>query len=154
MTTPRRLLMDTPTDPLIARLGYGGLLPFVGLTALAWLVRAELVPFVAAALVAYAALIASFLGGIHWGIGFKRLQANEPLLNFHFLWGVTPSLLAWIALVMPPLAGLPLLGLVLLACYGVDRKTYPPAGLRRWLTLRFHLTVVAILSCVLSAAAV
>ena len=154
VTTVLRSFINTPPDQLIARLGYGGLLPFAGLTALTWLVRADLVPFVAAALVAYSALIASFLGGIHWGIGFKRLQAGEPLVNFHFLWGITPSLLAWVALVMPPLAGLPLLGLVLLGCYGVDRKTYPPAGLRRWLTLRFHLTVVATLSCILSAAAV
>ena len=154
MTTAFRPFTHIPPDQLIARLGYGGLLPFVGLTALTWLVRADLVPFVAAALVAYSALIASFLGGIHWGIGFKRLQASEPLVNFHFLWGITPSLLAWVALLMPPLAGLPLLGLVLLGCYGVDRKTYPPAGLRRWLTLRFHLTVVATLSCMLSAAAV
>ena len=154
MTTVLRPFIHTPPDQLIARLGYGGLLPFIVLTALAWLVRADLVPFVAAALVAYSALIASFLGGIHWGIGFKRLQAGETALNFHFLWGITPSLLAWVALLMPPLAGLPLLGLVLLGCYGVDRKIYPPSGLRRWLTLRFRLTVVAVLSCVLSAAAV
>ena len=154
VTPAHHLFMNTPPDRLIARLGYGGLVPFVGLTALAWLVRTDLVPFVAAALVAYGGLIASFLGGIHWGMGFKRLQAGETLLNIHFLWGVTPSLLAWVALMMPPYAGLPLLGLVILGCYGVDRKTYPAAGLRRWLTLRFHLTVVATLCCVLGAAAV
>ena len=145
---------DTPAlDKTIRQLGYGGLIPFVLLTALLWLVRINLVPFLAMALAAYGAVIASFLGGIHWGIGFKRLQAAEALDRFHFVWGVVPSLLAWLALLMPAMAALPLLGLVVVGCYAVDRKTYPAAGLRRWLTLRFHLTIVATLSCVLGAAA-
>ena len=147
MTTP----LDKTTEKTIDQLGYAGLVPFAVLTALLWLVRADLVPFLAAALTAYAAVIASFLGGIHWGIGF--LQAPTAL-RFHFVWGVVPSLLAWLALLMPDAAGLPLLGLVLVACYAVDHKTYPPAGLSRWLGLRLRLTVVATLSCVLGAAAI
>ena len=55
---------------------------------------------------------------------------------------------------MPPYAGLPLLGLVLVACYAVDKRTYPAVGLGPWLPLRLRLTVVATLSCVLGAAAV
>ena len=49
-------------------------------------------------------------------------------------------------------AGLPLLGLVLVACYAVDRKTWADAGLAHWLPLRWRLTVVATLSCVFGAA--
>ena len=67
---------------------------------------------------------------------------------------VTVMGMAWLALSMPAYAALPLLGLTLLACYAVDRKTYPPAGLSRWLPLRLRLTVVATLSCVLGAAAI
>ena len=143
--------MTTSIDKTIDQLGYAGLLPFAGLATLLWLVRADLLPFLATALTGYAAVIASFLGGIHWGIGF--LQApGAP--RFHFVWGVVPSLLAWLALLMPAYAALPLLGLVLLACYVVDYKTYPGAGLSRWLPLRLRLTVVATLSCVLGAAAI
>ena len=134
---------------LIRRLGYAGLLPFVGLAALMWLVKPALHPFVAIALTGYAAVIAAFLGGIHWGLGLLGHGRNP---GFHFVWGVVPSLVAWVALVMPAYAGLPLLGLLLVACGVVDYRTWPAAGLGAWLPLRLQLTVVATLSCVLGAA--
>jgi Protein of unknown function (DUF3429) len=138
-------------EKTITHLGYAGLLPFVLLTSLMWLVNAELLPFVSIALGGYAATIVSFLGGVHWGIGFMK---GEAAPRFHFFWGVVPALGAWLALIMPAYAALPLLGLVLVACYAVDRKTYPPAGLAQWLPMRLRLTVVATLSCILGAAAV
>ena len=104
----------------------------------------------AIALSAYGATVAAFLGGIHWGIGLRH---NAPQRKFHMVWGVTPSLVAWIAVIMPAYAGLPLLSLLLVACYLVDRKTWPEAGLRDWMTLRFRLTVVSTLCCLLGAAA-
>lgn len=139
------------SHPIITRLGYAGLAPFVLLTALMWLVDRELLPFVSIALGGYAATIVSFLGGVHWGIGFMKGDAAP---RFHFIWGVIPALIAWLALMMPAYAALPLLGLVLVACYVVDSKTYPAAGLASWLPMRLRLTVVATLSCVVSAAAV
>jgi Protein of unknown function (DUF3429) len=135
----------------ITRLGYAGLVPFVLLSALMWLVDAELLPFVSVALGGYTAAIVSFLGGVHWGIGFMK---GPTAPRFHFWWGVVPPLMAWLALMIPAFASLPLLGLVLLACYTVDCSTYPPAGLGQWLPMRLRLTVVATLSCVLGAAAV
>ena len=139
------------THQTITRLGYAGFVPFVSLTGLMWLVDGELLPFVSIALGGYAATIVSFLGGVHWGIGFMK---GEAAPRFHFIWGVVPSLIAWLALMMPVQAALPLLGLVVVACYLVDRKTYPAAGLASWLPMRLHLTAVAALSCVLGAAAV
>ena len=138
------------TEQTITRLGYAGLIPFILLAALMWLVDAELLPFVAIALGGYAATIVSFLGGVHWGIGFMKGEASP---RFHFIWGVVPSLIAWLALMMPAYAALPLLGLVVAACYAVDSKTYPAAGLASWLPMRLRLTVVATASCVLGAAA-
>jgi hypothetical protein len=41
---------------------------------------------------------------------------------------------------------------MLVACYLVDRRTYPLFGAAAWLTLRFRLTVVASLSCFVGAA--
>ena len=143
--------IENKLEKTIDQLGYAGLLPFAGLAALLWVVKADLLPFVAVALTGYTAVIVSFLGGIHWGIGFLRAP-RAP--RFHFVLGVVPSLLAWLALLMPAYAALPLLGLVLVMCYAVDRKTYPAAGLSRWLPLRLRLTVVATLSCVLGTAAI
>ena len=146
----------TPIDPdseagiLIQRLGYAGLVPFVGLALLLWVVSIEVHAFVSIALTGYAALIASFLGGIHWGIGLRH---NAPQRQLHMVWGVTPSLVAWVALLMPAFAGLPVLALLLIACYLVDRKTWPEAGLREWMTLRFRLTVISTLSCLIGAGA-
>jgi hypothetical protein len=103
---------------------------------------------VALALAAYGALIASFLGGIHWGLAFR--QAEPP--TRWLLWGVVPSLVAWVAVIMPPSAGLVILGLLLLICYGVDRRLYVEQGVAHWLTLRFRLSTVASLSCFIGAA--
>ena len=114
-----------------------------------YLVTEDVLPLVSIALTAYAAVIASFLGGIHWGLALRENSAQRTV---HLIWGVIPSLLAWVAVVMPAYAGLPLLGLILLACYLVDRRTWPEAGLRHWMTLRFRLTLVSVLSCLLGAA--
>ena len=141
------------TRKQVKLLAYAGLLPFIGLSVLLWLVDPDLHPFVALALAGYGASIVSFLGGIHWGIGFRNASRmhNAPLFNFG--WGVVPSLLAWIAITMPAYAGLPLLALILGLCYAVDRKTYPEVGLEEWLPMRLHLTVVAAISCLMGAAA-
>ena len=140
--------MTVPLDKTILWLGYGGLVPFVGLALLIWLVPPRIQPFVALALVAYGALIASFLGGVHWGTGFLM---GEAAPHIQFVWGVVPSLLGWLALLLPVRAGLPLLALLLVTCYAVDRITYPAVGLGRWLPMRLQLTGVAVLSCTLGA---
>lgn len=141
------------TRKQVKLLAYAGLTPFVGLAVLLWLVDPDLHPFVALAMAGYGASIVSFLGGIHWGIGFRNVSRmhNAPLFNFG--WGVVPSLLAWIAITMPAFAGLPLLAAILFLCYAVDRKTYPEVGLEEWLPMRWHLTWVAALSCLMGAAA-
>lgn len=143
----------SPTPPstppaLALRLGYAGLIPFVAGALLVWLVREDAHPYVVLGLNAYAALITSFLGGIHWGIAFRLPQPPASL----FVWGIVPSLVAWVAVMMPPSAGLVVDGALLLACYGVDRSVYPRHGLSAWLTLRFRLSTVAGLSCFLGAA--
>jgi hypothetical protein len=149
---------DPQDDDLIHTLGYAGLIPPVLLAALVWLVDPDLQAWVAMGLAAYTGLIASFLGGIHWGIAWSlRRNAARPgaahAWRAHVLWGVTPSLLAWPGLLMPPYAGLVWLALVVLACYGVDRRLYPRAGLQHWLTLRFRLSCGVALSGFLAAGA-
>jgi hypothetical protein len=135
---------------LVQRLGYAGLIPFVGLAGLMWLVSGDVHAFVAMALSAYAATIAAFLGGIHWGMG---LPLDAAARRFHLVWGVIPSLVAWVALLMPAYAGLPLLALLLVVCYGVDRRSWAQWGWADWLPMRARLTAVSVLSCLLGASA-
>jgi Protein of unknown function (DUF3429) len=132
-----------PPDALGLRLGYAGLLPFVFGALLAWLVHPEVHPFVLSSLAAYAALIVSFLGGIHWGLGLLRREAGSA----RFVWGIAPMLLAWLGLLMPSDAGLTVQGVLLIVCYLVDRRIYPELGLQAWLPLRLRLTGVASVSC-------
>lgn len=155
--------LHDPQDTALARtLGHAGLIPFVLLAPLPWLLTGEPQAFVAIALATYAALIVSFLGGIHWGIGW--LAGRQALLaggsstahhaqRNHFLWGVVPALLAWPGVLMPPFAGLAWLGFLLILCYLADRTLYARAGLQAWLTLRFRLSAVAALSCFIGAGA-
>ena len=138
------------TRKQVKLLAYAGLTPFVGLAVLLWLVDPDLHPFVALAMAGYGASIVSFLGGIHWGMG---LPLDAPARRFHLVWGVVPSLVAWVALLMPAFAGLPLLALLLVVCYGVDRRTWAQWGWSAWLPLRARLTAVAVLSCLLDASA-
>ncbi len=135
-------------SPAALQLGWAGILPFVGGALLVWVVSAEAHPYAVQGLSAYAAVIVSFLGGIHWGLAFRETPPPLALLG----WGVLPSLVAWVAVMMPPSAGLVIHGLMLLACYAVDRRVYPKHGVGHWLTLRFRLSSVAALCCFLGAA--
>lgn len=130
------------------RLGYAGLLPFVAGALLVWVVLPEAHPYVTLALSAYAAVVISFLGGVHWGLAMRESAASAAGL----IWGVVPSLLAWAAVMMVPASGLVIQGLVLLACYLVDRRLYPSQGVASWLVLRFRLSAAAALSCFIGAA--
>lgn len=131
--------------PAALSLGYAGLIPFVAGALAVWLAGADLRPAAAAALAGYGAVIVSFLGGVHWGFGFQHGDTSR------FAWGVVPSLVAWAALLVGPAIGLALLALMLVVCYGVDRRVYPALGLGRWLTLRLHLSLVAAASCAAAA---
>lgn len=139
----------TQAVPALAwRLGHAGLIPFVLGALLVWLVHGEALPFVSQALSVYAGLIAAFLGGLHWGIAMRQAEPAPRL----FVWGVVPSLMAGMAVLMPAYAGLVLNGVIVIVCYLVDRRVYPGEGLAHWLTLRFRLTAVAALCCFLGAA--
>jgi Protein of unknown function (DUF3429) len=133
-------------EDVAQRLGYAGLIPFVAGAALVWFGDANAQQKAALALAAYAAVIVSFLGGIHWGVGFRDGRSVS------FIWGVLPSLAAWVALLMPVDAALVLSGAMLVACYAVDRRLYRDYGFPPWLTLRSRLSGIAALSCFLGAA--
>lgn len=131
------------------RLGYLAVVPFVAGAALAWWGGGETRVLAMRALVAYAAVVASFIGAIHWGFGFTQTDPQARL----FAWGVAPSIVAWLSLLVTPAAGLAVDAMLLIACYLVDRAVYPWHGAERWLPLRLRLTVLAAGSCAVAAAA-
>lgn len=142
-----------PLNPVAARLGKLGLVPFVLGMLLVWLLLGyndEAHTYATLGLSIYAGTVVSFLGGIHWGLGFRQsIPSPQP-----FVWGVVPSVVAAIATLMPAYAGLVVHGVMLIVCYLVDRRTYPALGAGSWLTLRFRLSMVAALCCFIAAAGV
>lgn len=129
--------------PLVAWLGHGGLLPFIGL---ALLVVADPLrgPMWAHALVGYGAVILSFVGALHWGVAMLAPTLDPAARRRAYLWSVVPALVAWPATL---LAG-PAAGVILLFGFAShlmqDLKLAGPAALPAWyLPLRWRLTVVA-----------
>jgi hypothetical protein len=155
---PRTADLSTavPAARIAQRLGYAGLVPFVLGALLVWLVRDDALAYATLALSGYAAAVVAMLGGIHWGLGLRQsapmaLPSALPSA-LPFAWGVVPTVVASIAVIMPAHAGLVIHGAMLVVCYLVDRRVYPSHGLVGWLTLRFRLSAVAALCCFIGAA--
>jgi hypothetical protein len=128
-------------------LGFAGLLPFVTGALTVAVGPPTWHDAALRALIAYAAVIVSFLGGIHWGVppGAERDNAR--------VWGVVPSLLAWPMLLLPaPRWALLGLAASLALCWLVDRARFASMSLAALLPLRTRLTAVAVASCLIAAA--
>ncbi len=138
-----------PGARIAAGLGHLALIPFVVGAILAWSRDPDLHALAARALAVYAAVVVSFIGGIHWGLAFPAPEARARL----FVWGVVPSIAAWIAVLLRPGFGLAILAALLVACYAFDRAAYPANGVGGWLPLRLRLTIVATLACLVGAVA-
>lgn len=117
-------------------LGYAGVLPVAGLLVLAWSSATWQHQAVNSATI-YAALILSFLGGIHWGFATSGFASSK-----HFLISVVPSLWAWAAFASPDfytLLGI-ILGLVVFFVY--ERQCALVSRFPDWyLYLRLRLTL-------------
>lgn len=142
-------------------LGNFGLLPFAGLAAASWLpLDPAPARWVGLALIAYAAVILSFLGAVHWGLALLTPQLDKAGTWQALGWGVLPSLLGWLALLLA-VAGIPtwLVLLILIAdlalCWLMDRAlwTLYPQAPGWYPPLRGRLTAVAVLSLTLAVPA-
>jgi hypothetical protein len=149
MPTPARIAEPPPTH--VAWLGYGGLLPFIGLAVLMF-ADAGREALWSRALVGYGAVILSFVGALHWGVAMSAASLAPGLRRHAFLWSVVPSLLAWVATVLPEGIGSAVLVLGFAAHLTQDHRLAGPAALPAWyLPLRRRLTAVAIV-CLLPCA--
>jgi len=129
--------------PLAARvLGFSGLIPFWAL-ALAPLFGVN-PPWVQQALMAYAAVILSFVGALHWGVA-ATVRPQRPWRVFG--WSVIPALLAWVALLLPFRDALMLLTLGFATAMLVDQRLYVDSAAAPWLVpMRTVITVLVLVA--------
>ena len=126
-------------------LGALGLLPFLCLSLLAFVLSTQ-TPKIA--LAAYGAVILSFLGGVHWGALFSGATILHNWTKFRLISGIVPSIIAWMALLLPvnqALYGLAsaLIAMLLFDLWASRRGWLPP-----WYRLlRVPLSIGASLAC-------
>ncbi len=106
-------------------------------------------------LVAYGAVVLSFLGAVHWGLVLAAEQPQRPWLRAGF--GVLPALAGWVAVWLDitavPAGAIGLLIAAYLGVAAVERSFYIRGWLPRgylWLRYVLTLVVVLILSTVLT----
>lgn len=142
----------TKAIPLPARwLGFGGLVPFFALTAACLLNPAQAARW-SFALLAYGAVILSFVGALHWG--FATLWQDHPASHRARMmaWSVVPALGAWLALLLPQTLGLGLLSTLFIVHYLFDVAVTRQGNLPVWyLRLRAPLTSGAVISLTVAA---
>jgi glutaredoxin-related protein len=150
LTSQQQLGINTcgrSTHGLANIIGYCGLIPFLGLSI--WYAMTEDVQqadFILSALVAYGAIILGFVGAIHWG-----RSLHEPHMvrsNLLQIITVIPTLIGWIALVLPATTGLSVLIAAFIVIYLFDRLQYRELY---WMQqLRFNLSLGVVFSLLLS----
>ena len=149
--------------PITKVLGYAGLIPFILLSALVQFAQSPWDFWAANSLLLYGASIASFVGALHWGrlLGpeFKTAPPNFWREKGAWIWGVIPSLCAWIAIHLPFSLGYFVIAATLLVALLVDRQQFrhlisDEAYLADFLKMRATLTLVATASLVLAGIAI
>ncbi len=142
--------LEIPVPALV--LGGGGLIPFLAPALILWFGPARWYPPAVLSLMAYGAVILSFLGAVHWGLALAKAQDTATLWR-RLGWGVVPALLAWVALLLDPTAALWLLLGGFTIQYGVDHGYRRRGLVPDWYgRLRLGLTLVVI-GCLLLALA-
>ncbi|QIM50655.1 DUF3429 domain-containing protein [Hydrogenophaga crocea] len=151
--------MNTPSDKLpvaVSWLGHGGLLPFGALALAAWLLPAWRAPALHA-LLAYGAVILSFVGALHWGLAMAQPGLDGRWRQRAFVWSVVPSLIGWAAIAWPALpaaAGAIVLAGGFLLHLQQDHALARATALPGWyLPLRRRLTLIAVASLAAGALA-
>lgn len=128
-------------------LGLAGALPFAGLALLSLISQS----WASFALLAYGAVILSFMGGVHWGLAMAQQDSSIERLGM----SVVPALIGWVAVLIGGTVGCLLLaasfgGLLLYDMQSTARGQAPvwyPA-------LRKPLTLIVVLSLLAGAIAV
>jgi hypothetical protein len=110
--------MDMTTRRTAWLLGLAGLLPFAGAALAFFAAPDSWQGFAEGALIAYGAVILSFLGAVHWGLALRAPVEEAPMGPARLTLGVVPALIGWVALLLPDVFALPLLALGILGTAG------------------------------------
>ena len=130
----------------VGMLGYGGLIPFIGLAILANIEPSHGILY-RGALLLYGAVILSFVGAIHWGVAMMVTDLNDQDRRAAYVWSVIPALMAWMTYILSPITAALALVLGFLLQYWRDSTLARKIAWPVWyLPLRIRLTLVAILS--------
>lgn len=145
-------------------LGYAGLIPFISLAVFTGIYSGtEVAEALAGYNMVYALCIISFLGAVHWGLAMSLSNQEQAAYlagldqaefeTRSFIWGVTPSLLAWLVGAFSPAEyTLWLLAAVLGLVWLVDQRFLKPMkAYDRYLRLRNHLTLGAAAGLLITA---
>ena len=123
-------------------LGYLGLIPFVAGGALALFGDEAASGLGLRAVIAYGAVIVSFVGAIHWGLA---LAGGAPAGRLYVV-SVLPSLVAWPALLFDARTGLVLLIVAFVGIWLHERVSLWTTLFPAWFArLRTQLTSVAVI---------
>lgn len=133
-------------------LGAAGVLPFIAGAIACHIETGLIAGHALQALLAYAAVIVSFMAGCQWG---AWVAGGAPAYAWpRLLASVAPALLAWIALLLPAATALLLLAGAFVAIYVVDVLWLLAGWWPRWyLKLRTALTAAVIGSLALASVA-
>ncbi len=147
---------EMPPPRTAVLLGAGGAVPFIALAIASWIATEKAALIAAEWVLAYAAVILSFIGGAHWGFASLRSgthSASGPSLLLAL--SVLPSLIGWAALLLPALWSAGTLTLAFIAILPVDRwaqaRSLAPDW---WMRLRLPLSVTVATALAITTAAV
>lgn len=148
---------EIPTPALV--LGLAGLIPFAMIPLAVALEGSGLVPDVARAhvtvpaLMLYAAIILSFMGGVQWGIAIRSMDDGLSTAWRRYGVSVLPAIMAWFAVFLATRNALIMLatGFVLLLIYDLwtVRMSEAPDWYER---LRLILTTAVVISLTVTVA--
>jgi Protein of unknown function (DUF3429) len=149
--------------PITKFISYAGLIPFIVLSGLIQFIESPWDFWAANSLLIYSASIASFVGALHWG-PLLGPQSNQITHQFWrdkgaWIWGVTPSLLAWIALHLSFSYGYFVIAATLVIALIVDKSQFryliqDSAYLADFLKMRTILSAVASASLIWAGLAI
>jgi predicted neutral ceramidase superfamily lipid hydrolase len=129
-----------PREPLL--LGLAGLIPFAALSVVLVFAPAAAPADAMRGLVIYAAVILSFMGGVHWGLALQQAPSAS------FSESVVPSLIAWAAAAFfEPKPALSVMAAGFLALLAYDLAVVRAGGAPGWYRpLRVGLTTTVVLA--------
>lgn len=135
------------SEQLAKGLSYAGLLPFVSLSIAAIFFPGAVEAGAQLALLVYAAVILSFLGGIVWGRLLAAKEGSITNANRHLVYSNLPPLAAWFALFFDFERALLILASAFVAALLYDRSLLAAGTVPSWFyAMRVRLTVIAVAS--------